>query len=197
MINFVELFISYQETTKILIYEKNLSLEEFLTQVKKEFKLNSSIKLLFNDAEITSAHSFCHGRKLLLEVIEESQNVPDVIQENKEHMGDRKEGINIEDIENVEFQSDVLLEKLNEWSQPQKFKLIKSEGTKAMSTGFFRTFICSEKECKFRLTFKSNKEGKFYKLDSNLAQKHCIHSKEVFFCLFLCYLDHQLNFDGK
>jgi len=58
--------------------------------------------------------------------------------------------IKFDDINEKKFPAESLLDLLNQWANPQKFKLIRSEGIKFNSTAFSQTLICSKRSCKFR-----------------------------------------------
>jgi len=75
MDSFVELFITYQDRKKLIIEENGVSLEQFILQVQKAFKLEIQIKFIYNSAEITSVHSFSQGRSFSIESVEESLQV--------------------------------------------------------------------------------------------------------------------------
>jgi len=182
MNNIAELFVCYQGTNKLIVYEIGTSLEEFLQQIQKNFSLNAPIKFLYNNVEITSTHSLIHDKKLSVVVTEENQiSKEPQLSSDSVVSNEEQQEISLKDVEKIKFSADVLSEKLNEWAISLKFKLIKPEGTKKLLNGYSQSLVYSEKGCKFRLTFKSNKEGKIYELNNVLAKKNCIHSKESFF----------------
>jgi len=174
-----ELTISYKNLTKLIYYEPPMLLEEFYEYIRKEFKIQSQVKLFYGVAEVTSVRSFIHGRMFSVELIEDEIQIPPVknfesssnVQEKSNSIDDEDyDSVDLGEIQDVKFPSELLLQKLNEWANEKKFKLVKSEGIKPNADGFTRATICAHKGCKFRLTFKAKKEeAQVYELDGNLA----------------------------
>ena len=178
MNSFVELSISYLGKTKLLFYEENQTLEEFYKEVQREFSIELSIQLMEGDAEITSVRFFVHGRKFSVATIDVRAKSEERLPVNSD---DQENRILLNEIKNIEYQSDQLIDKINEWANKRKFKLNKSGGIKSVAEGFSRTLICAEKTCKFKLTFKSKKGNEnLYELDEKLGEKNNIHSKFFF-----------------
>jgi len=67
--NFVELNITYQSVSKLIIYEHGQTLGTFLKEIKQVFNIDLEIKLQDRNADITSVKSFYNGRKLFVETL--------------------------------------------------------------------------------------------------------------------------------
>lgn len=169
----VELLITYDGRSKFIIYQKDWSLEVFYLELKNIFNIQGRIKLYDGEAEITSSLSFVNGRKLTIIIEEEAREEllpsPNAVSETM--------SIDLSLIKDVEYDTEELVDKLNQWAFPQKFKLVKTGGIRNLADGFSRSVICSEKKCHFRLNFKSNINGIKYKLDLKLSGKNNKHSK--------------------
>ena len=189
MNNDIELQIFHDQMLKLIIYENGTSMSDFLSYLQKEFKIDNPIQLMFGDAEITSVKSLFPNRKFRIRKKGENnneeikqcsdENSGDLIQNQNEGTGNSQsshedalsEKISLDELKNVNFSSSDLLNDLNIWANALKFHLVKTEGIKPCKEGYFRSYICNENRCKFRLTFKSDLEGKIYKLDERLAEK--------------------------
>jgi len=203
MNDIIELPIFHNNTLKLIIYEKELLMENFLEDLRKKFNIETSIALMDGEAEITSVKSFYNGRKLQIiqrqvELFEEENenmdlNVLEV--PNLDIVVHDNQRISFDEIRNLEFPTSTLLNDLNLWAHNMKFHLVKTEGVKSSKDGYFRSFICNEKKCKFRLTFRSDPKGDIYKLDERLAEKNNYHSK-VFVISFKT-LDHSLIYQSN
>ena len=172
MNQFCELSISHLNQSKLLIYENGTSLKDFLKNLQKEFKIQRKIKLTDSNAEITSVKSFYNGRKLLIEIIKEDEQDIEVDKSDQNDEEDKNSfAIQLDGIADIKYSSEELFSKLNEWAIEKKFKLMKSEGTKSLKNGISKTLICSVKNCKFWLTFKSDHNDFFFELDKKLGEK--------------------------
>ena len=88
--------------------------------------------------------------------------------------------INVEYLAKRLFNGETLLEEVNKWAIGFKFKLIFLEGLKSLKNGFKRVVGCQVKDCKFKLIFKSNKNGKDFKLEEDLKLVHNVHTGRCF-----------------
>ena len=80
MNDIIELPIFNNNSLKLVIYEKELSMENFLEDLRKKFNIETSIVLMDGEAEITSVKSFYNGRKFQI-----IQKQVDLIEEEKHH----------------------------------------------------------------------------------------------------------------
>ena len=97
--------------------------------------------------------------------------------QEEENQKDSQE-VCLNEIRNQIFDVSYLFDQLNAWANKNHFHFNKTEGIKQNKEGYYRSFVCNEKKCKFRLTFRSDKTGKHYKLDEILADKNSKHSKK-------------------
>ena len=179
--NFVELNITYQSVSKLIIYEHGQTLGTFLKEIKQVFNIDLEIKLQDGNADITSVKSFYKGRKLFVETLA-LLPLPDPPIENLEPSASTtKSVIDFSGIAENEYTSKNLLNQANEWANGNKFNLMSTGGVKPFAAGVFRTLICSQKNCPYKLTFKAKSDDSNYKLDKNLAQKNNSHSKKFFY----------------
>ena len=185
----IELIISFQEQTKLIIYEKDTPLSNFLQLLQGEFQIDKPIKLidLESNGEITTNKSFRDQRKLSISFDDTIlvQNVNEPIPEQPQSSSNETL---LHDIVSKKFLAKDLISEVTEWGYEQKIKLIRSEGTKLKNNTFIKVMICAERQCKFRLTFKSDTQDGIYQLDENLAKKRNNHSKFTFIplCLIFC-----------
>jgi len=182
-----ELKLTYEGKTKLIFYE-NVTLEEFYNTIRGEFQIQGSIILMDDeDAQITNTKSFFHGRKLKIREVQVPilssavQNNPGI--QVSLNGTQRSIEIHLNEIISKEYscEKEPLTNEINEWAHEKGFNMISSGGEKQLSNGGnFRTLICSNRDCGFKLTFKTqeseNEEKTIYKLDLKLALKNNKHS---------------------
>ena len=131
------------------------------------------------EAEITSEKFFFKRRKLRIREIEEQQQPYEDHEQSAMNQEDNQrntQGTCLDEVKDLKFHASDLLNDLNTWANRNNFHLNKTEGTKVNKDGFYRSFVCNEKACKFSLTFHLDKSGEYYQLNQNLGNKNNIIS---------------------
>ena len=181
----LELIIAYKNQRKLIVFERDTSFSAFKIMLKTFFSISNQEIMLIDinrNAEITSVYSFREGKEIEIQGLEDNpinERMPD---ENFLLQQNNAESIEIRYADLIEktFTHDELLEKVNEWAIPKKFKLYYSEGAKETKKGVKRTLACQITTCKYRIVFKSNNNDDNFKIYEKLSQKYMTHSNFLY-----------------
>lgn len=186
----VELFITYDDTIKLIIYESGTPLDQFYRQLQTEFGIQSNVKLFADGAQITSTRSLSHNRQLTIRAFENIPPPPELREDSPivlqpQHSDSNPitdpTSIPFNDIQSVEFVGSELINKIINWANNKGFHLQCSGGAKQLQNYYSRSLICATSNCSYKLTFKSTIIDGMYVLDEKLAKKNNKHSIHFFY----------------
>ena len=156
---------------KEIIFSIEGKWKKFLESVQNEFHLDQTISIfeISSGAEINSADVLEPNNDLLIKVQTTQSEVRLV-----------SPIIMLRELIGKKYKKEELYSKANEWAGERHFKLVYREGLKAIKKGWKREMKCNVENCKFKLTFKSDKTGQVFELDEKLSNKHNKHSGKHF-----------------
>lgn len=191
----LDLCVSFGDIRKLIYYESGLSITNFKEYLLTEFRLSSNTFKLIDiqkNAEITSEKLFKSEQEIRIELdLGNSSAINQQSQQPEENKIQEQDGIiGYDDIKDRLFDEGTLLESLNDWAATKKFHLWIAEGEKKMDkakTTQKMTFRCSIRPCKYRIMFKSNKEGKNFQVYEKLSKKYTKHSNNSDYFPFIFF----------
>ena len=204
---FLELRIKYHNSWKLVIYEE-MDLTSLIAFLKQVFKIPVQDEVALMDitynAEITSARSLSEDRPIQILLLKENEASYEPPTKDNQKRESKKEILNnqesltipLDDIKKKTFEEHQLLVGISKWSEIYRFQVVFGEGKKTLANGFKRIVCCNKKNCSFKLTFKSDKQGIIFTLDEEVSQKNNKHST-FFPIIFIQFLDHQLTCKDK
>jgi len=204
---FLELRIKYHNSWKLVIYEE-MDLTSLIAFLKQVFKIPVQDEVALMDitynAEITSTRSLSEDRPIQIILLKENEASYEPPTKDNQKRESKKEILNnqesltipLDDIKKKTFEEHQLLVGISKWSEIYRFQVVFGEGKKTLANGFKRIVCCNKKNCSFKLTFKSDKQGIIFTLDEEVSQKNNKHST-FFPIIFIQFLDHQLTCKAK
>jgi len=180
----IELEVSLAGVRKLIMYESDTSLQEFIQLLKRHFALevpNQNIILLdeTRDAEITSELSLNPTRPIKIVLDSNfSPTSPATSSVNSEPSRDPRQ-INCSELQDIIFDESSFLTDLNKWALQHKFKVRLGEGIKVLKEKYKRTFICSIPSCTYKIVFTSSKPSSGFVVNTKLTDRYSKHSKHV------------------
>ena len=181
-----EVCIAYENLKKLIIYEPQMDMNAFKAHLQSHFRLSNKEIILTDtkrDAEITSVLSLKSDNEVRILISGENHDKSDDENKVPSSIQAEKDNICFNMLIGKKYYAEDLLEELNEWAEPQKFKLVYSEGPKKLKNAIKRTLSCFKKNCDYRLVFLSDENGENFEIFPKLSQKYSTHSKPSFFGL--------------
>jgi len=173
-----EIKITYGNTSKIMIYQKGTSLDQFKAEIARGFNLSLSQFNLYDserNAEIIHAFSLQDGRAF--QVLEGGNLNGSYVDDNREGESENTKVINLDTLKGKIFENESLIDELNKWALKFKFQVMVSEGLKKMKSSFKKSFRCQIRTCPYRIIYLSDENCEKLQVYEKLSEKYKSHSK--------------------